>query len=184
MGPRRQCALPPPGCFPRRTTQGAHWPPAEPWLPGAKLTRSDKAWVGAGTGSAAGKRACGRRIVRRKMLWEPVAPVWAGRVDSRSQGAQWFLQPAEGPAGRGRGGRGEEGGHPAQQAAPSQYPLPSASGCPLSGMLMHFPGGIQPSAWQLRSEPGSAFQGVDSDALPGSLALWREHCFLSWTALA
>lgn len=120
-----QSALPPPlAASPRDDSRGPQ-APAQPWPPGAKLTRSGKAWVGAGVGSAAGSRAGGRRTSRGRCCQA------RGSVPGR---AQWLPPPAAGPAGRGRGGRGRGRWASSPPAAPSpcQHPVPPASGCPPS----------------------------------------------------
>lgn len=127
VGPAECLATP--WLLPRGTTPGAHRPPAQPWLPGAKLTRSGKAWVGAGVGSAAGSRAGSWRTARWKMLSSPRLPGRAERLHLRSWGVlSGFLRLLGGQLGGEEESGGEEGGHPAHQAAPSlcQHPVPPA----------------------------------------------------------
>lgn len=155
-------------------------PLAQPWLPGAKLTRSGKAWVGVGMGSASGRRAGGGRNTHRKMLRE-----LAGHVDSRSEdsvapsascGASWVGERRQG---------GEEGGHPIKQARPSPHHLPHLHRLPFLHKAYAFPrqGPAQCLATRC-SVPGSEFQGIDSVAVSGGLAFRGEHCSLSGPALA
>lgn len=111
----------------------------------------------------------------------------AGRADSRSQSAVLLSSRCRASwVEKQRQGEPKEGTPPSRLCpahTPSLLRLPSL-------LLLHFPGGVQPSTWQLRSVPGSEFQhlikaqGVDPFALSGDLALWREHCSLSWPALA
>lgn len=114
-------------------------PLAQPWLPGAKLTRSGKAWVGVGMGSESGRRAGGGRTTHRKMLRE-----LAGHVDSRSEGS---VAPSA-SCGVSRAGE-RKVGTPPSRLAPARTIFPTSTGCPLSIRLMHFPDRVQPSAWQL-----------------------------------
>lgn len=114
VGPAECLATP--WLLPRGTTPGAHRPPAQPWLPGAKLTRSGKAWVGAGVGSAAGSRAGGRRPARWKMLRSP-APGSAGRLHSRSRARSVASSACRGAswAGKRRQGERKVGTEPTRQ---------------------------------------------------------------------
>lgn len=160
VGPAECLATP--WLLPRGTTPGAHRPPAQPWLPGAKLTRSGKAWVGAGVGSAAGSRAGGRRPARWKMLRSPRLRGLQGACTQGPGRAQWLPPPAAGPAGRGRGGRGRERWAPSPPGSAQPVPAPGPSRLRLPSLLnaYAFPRWrpVQRLATPL-SVPGSGLQG-------------------------
>lgn len=136
-------------------------PLAQPWLPGAKLTRSGKAWVGVGMGSESGRRAGGGRTTYRKMLRE-----LAGHVDSRSEGS---VAPSAScgvsRAGERRQG-GEEGGHPTQQASPSPHHLPHLHRLPSLHKAYAFP----------RQGPAQCL--ATRCSMPDSETLWP--CLETW----
>lgn len=125
VGPAECLATP--WLLPRGTTPGAHRPPAQPWLPGAKPTRSGKAWVGAGVGSAAGKGAGGRRTARWKMLASPRLRCGQGAFTPGPRARSVASSACPGPAGRGRGGagRGRWAPSPPGSAQPVPAPFPS-----------------------------------------------------------